>query len=153
MRAVRGQKADPHFARHIRLSALSWKQLTAAKRHSMRDIIEWVLEMSINPGQMPNVQPLLDEMVAATKADEPGALHYEYYMNADRTLCTVIERYTDNAAIMVHLGNFGAKFAERFLAAFTPVRFTVYGPADATVRAALAGFGATHQDMIAGFHR
>jgi quinol monooxygenase YgiN len=119
----------------------------------MNTVIEWVLEMAINPGQMPQVQPLLDEMVAATKADEPGALHYEYYLNADHSRCTVIERYADNAAVMVHLGNFGAKFAERFLATFAPVRFTVYGPADATVRAALAGFGATHEEMIAGFHR
>jgi quinol monooxygenase YgiN len=119
----------------------------------MSAIIEWVLEMSINPGQMPNVQPLLDEMVAATLADEPGALHYEYYMNADHTRCTVLERYADSAAVMTHLGNFGAKFAERFLAAFTPVRFAVYGPADGTVRAALADFGATHASMIAGFHR
>jgi quinol monooxygenase YgiN len=119
----------------------------------MSKIIEWVLEMAIKPGQMPMVQPLLDEMVAATKADEPGALHYEYYLNAAKTRCTVIERYADNAAVMVHLNNFGAKFAERFLAAFAPVRFTVYGPADATVRAALADFGATHEDLIAGFHR
>ena len=116
-------------------------------------IIEWVLEMAINPGQMPMVQPLLDEMVAATRADEPGALHYEYYLNADHSRCTVLERYADNAAVMVHLGNFGAKFAPRFLAAFSPVRFTVYGPADDEVRSALAGFGATHEDKIAGFHR
>jgi quinol monooxygenase YgiN len=119
----------------------------------MSDVIEWVLEMAIQPGQMPNVQPLLDEMVAATRADEPGALHYEYYMNTDQTRCTVIERYADNAAVMAHLGNFGAKFADRFLAAFAPVRFTVYGPANDTVRGALAGFGATHETMIAGFHR
>ena len=119
----------------------------------MSDVIEWVLEMQIQDGQAGNVQPLVDEMVAATKADEPGALHYEYFLNADRTRCTVLERYADNAAVMVHLANFGAKFAPRFLAAFAPVRFTVYGPADATVRAALAGFGATHEDRISGFHR
>lgn len=119
----------------------------------MSDIIEWVLEMRVQEGQADNVQPLLDEMVAATKADEPGALHYEYYMNADRSTCTVLERYADNAAVMAHLGNFGAKFAERFLAAFAPERFTVYGPANDEVRTALVGFGATHQEMVAGFHR
>ncbi len=116
-------------------------------------IIEWVLEMEIQPGQADNVQPLLDEMAKATEADEPGALHYEYYINADKTRCTVLERYADNAAVMTHLGNFGAKFAERFLTAFAPVRFTVYGPADEQVKAALAGFGATHETLIAGFSR
>jgi len=119
----------------------------------MSDIIEWVLEMRVQDGQADNVQPLLDEMVAATKADEPGAIHYEYYMPEDRSTCTVLERYADNAAVMAHLGNFGAKFADRFLAAFAPERFIVYGPANAEVRAALAGFGAEHREMVAGFHR
>lgn len=119
----------------------------------MSDIIEWVLEMRVQDGQDANIQPLLDEMVAATQADEPGALHYEYYMNEDRSTCTVLERYADNGAVMAHLGNFGAKFAERFLAAFAVERFTVYGPANDEVRQALAGFGASHQNLIAGFHR
>lgn len=119
----------------------------------MSDIIEWVLEMRVQDGQGENVQPLLDEMVAATQADEPGALHYEYYMPEDRSTCTVLERYADNAAVMAHLGNFGAKFADRFLTAFAPERFTVYGPANDEVRAVLAGFGATHQGMVAGFSR
>lgn len=119
----------------------------------MSDIIEWVLEMRVQEGQADMVQPLLEEMVAATQQDEPGALHYEYYMPEDRSTCTVLERYADNAAVMTHLGNFGAKFSERFLTAFAPERFTVYGPANEEVRAALKGFGATHQSMVAGFHR
>ena len=119
----------------------------------MSDIIEWVLEMRVQEGQAEMVQPLLNEMVAATERDEPGALHYEYYMPEDRSTCTVLERYADNDAVMAHLGNFGAKFAERFLTAFTPERFTVYGPANDEVRTALKGFGATHQSMVAGFHR
>tara|TARA_R110002094_G_scaffold119_1_gene676 strand:+ start:2708 stop:3067 length:360 start_codon:yes stop_codon:yes gene_type:complete len=119
----------------------------------MSDIIEWVLEMRVQEGEADNVQPLLEEMVAATKADEPGAFHYEYYMNSDRSTCTVLERYADNAAVMAHLGNFGAKFAGRFFTTFAPERFSVFGPANEEVRAALAGFNATHQELIAGFHR
>lgn len=119
----------------------------------MSDIIEWVLEMEVREGQVENVQPLLDEMVKATKANEPSALHYEYYMPEDRSTCTVLERYADNDAILVHLQNFGAHFAERFLAVFAPVRFTLYGPANEEVMGALSGFGATNQKMVAGFHR
>ena len=119
----------------------------------MSDVIEWVLEMQVQDGQADNVQALLDEMVSATQADEPGALHYEYYMPDDRSTCTVLERYADNAAVMAHLGNFGAKFAERFMTCFAPTRFTVYGPANAEVMGALAGFGATNQSRVAGFHR
>jgi quinol monooxygenase YgiN len=119
----------------------------------MSDIVEWVLEMDVREGQADKVQPLIDEMVRATQADEPGALHYEYYGSDDGTKVTVVERYADSAAVMTHLGNFGAKFAERFLAAFAPTRFTVFGPASAEVRAALAGFGAQHMALRSGFHR
>ena len=119
----------------------------------MSNIIEWVLVMDVQEGQSDNVQPLIEEMSRATEADEPGALHYEYYMNPDRSRCTVLERYADNAAVMVHLGNFGEKFATRFLAAFAPVNLTVYGPVSEEVRIALAGFGASHENRVAGFHR
>ena len=119
----------------------------------MSDIIEWVLEMRIQDGQTDNVQPLISEMVDATQRDEPGALHYEYFLSEDGRTCTVLERYADNAAVMVHLTNFGAKFADRFLTIIAPERFAVFGPADAQVREALAGFGATHHAFAAGFHR
>ncbi|MGC3940529.1 putative quinol monooxygenase [Roseobacter sp. EG26] len=119
----------------------------------MEDHIEWVLEMNIQDGKGDAVQPLVEEMVAATRETEPGALTYEYYVNADKTRCTVLERYADNAAVMVHLGNFGEKFADRFFATFEAVRFTVYGPSNDEVRAALAGLGATFDARISGFHR
>lgn len=92
-------------------------------------------------------------MLAASKAAEPGALYYEYYMPEDRGTCTVLERYADNAVVMAHLGNFGEKRTERFLAAFTPEWFIVCGPANYEVRTALKVFGATHQAIVAGFHR
>lgn len=119
----------------------------------MSDIIEWILEMDILPEEAGTMQSLVDEMVAATQTDEPNALTYEYYVNADRTTCTVIERYADNDAVLQHLGNFGAKFADRFLKTFAPVNFVVYGPANDQVRTALADFGATYSDRIAGFSR
>lgn len=119
----------------------------------MSEVIEWVLEMDIREGQADHVEPLVEEMSRATEADEPGAVHYEYYVSADRRRCTVIERYEDSAAAMVHIGNFGAKFAERFMKIFAPVRMTVYGPASEELRAATAGLGATFEERIVGFHR
>ena len=119
----------------------------------MSDVIEWVLEMDVREGQGGSLAPLLDEMVAATQADEPGALHYEYYISDDKARVTVLERYRDSAAAMTHLGNFGAKFADRFLTLFAPTRFTVYGPASDELRTALSGFGAVHMGHLKGFAR
>lgn len=119
----------------------------------MSDIIEWVLVLKVQDGQAGNVMPLMEEMVAATKANEPGALHYEYYASDAGDQVTVLERYADADAAMVHVGNFGAHFAERFLTVYAPVRFSVFGPANQALRDALTPLGATFEPQIAGFHR
>ncbi|WP_099826307.1 putative quinol monooxygenase [Oceaniglobus indicus] len=119
----------------------------------MSDNVEWVMVMDIRAGKADHARPLLDEMVETTEADEPGALHYEYYMNADETRCTSLERYEDSDAVMKHLANFASLYAERFFACFKPVSFTVYGPASDQVREALAQLGATHESRTAGFSR
>ena len=58
-----------------------------------------------------------------------------------------------SAATMVHLGNFGSKFAERMLAITEPTGFTVFGDPSADVRGVLADFGAVHMAQVAGFAR
>ena len=119
----------------------------------MSDVIEWVLEMDFIGDDRDAMSALIREMSAATKADEPGALVYEYYATDDGTTVTVVERYADSAAAMVHLGNFGEKFAERFLSIFSPRRLVVYGPASEELRGALAGMGAEHLGYLTGFNR
>ena len=119
----------------------------------MNDNIFWVLELKIKPGEVKNVKTLMGDMVAATQADEPGALNYEWFINEAENSCYIYERYADSAAVMTHLGNFGEKFAERFLVTMEPTRFTVYGnPSDEVVEAA-TGFGAVFHPPAAGFAR
>ena len=115
--------------------------------------VHWLLELAINDGELDNFQALRAEMIEATQSDEPGTLIYEWFVSADNKQCHVYERYVDSAAVMVHLGNFGAKFADRFLAILTPERLTVYGDASEEVRGALAGFGAVHLSEEHGFAR
>lgn len=115
--------------------------------------VHWVLELAVNGGQQQDFAKLADEMSQATLSDEPGALNYEWFMSDDGAKCHIYERYQDSAATMVHLGNFGNKFAERFLSMVTPSRLTVYGDPNQEVRDALAAFGAEHMGQFAGFAR
>lgn len=115
--------------------------------------IHWILELDINDGQRDNFETVMKDMVAATKADEPDAMNYEWFISSDGTQCHIYERYSDSAAVMIHLGNFGAKFADRLLATVTPTRLTVYGNPSGEVREALAGLGAAHMEQIGGFAR
>lgn len=119
----------------------------------MTNHVYWVLELNIKGGELNNFTKLMNEMVSATQNNEPGALNYEWWLSEDKSSCHIYERYTDSTATMVHLGNFGSKFAERFMGYVDPTRFTVYGSANDEVMGALAAFGAVYMEPFGGFHR
>ena len=119
----------------------------------MSDHVAWLLELTIKPGEFDNFKALMEEMVAATQANEPGALKYEWSVNEDNTVCHIYERYADSAATMIHLGTFGEKFAGRFMSVLTPTRFMLYGSPDEQVKSALAGLKPVSMTSIGGFAR
>lgn len=90
------------------------------------------------------------EMVVATK-QEAGAKSYEWYRAGN--VVHILERYKTNGDAGQHLGNFGANFAERFLAILTPMGLQVYGPTEGEVREGLVGFGAVFYEQAGGFAR
>lgn len=119
----------------------------------MSNAVHWMLETKIKEGEYDNLITLMNEMVEATEANESGTVNYEWFVSDDKSACHIYERYIDSAATMVHLGNFGAKFAKRFMGCLQPTRMTVYGDPDETVRNALATMGAVHMDFVGGFAR
>ena len=119
----------------------------------MSEQVTWVLQLAIKEGQYDNLVALMDEMVAATKADEPGALSYEWSANEDKTMCHIYERYADSAATMVHLGNFGSKFMKRFFSILETTGMAVYGSPNDDVKKALSGLNPVYMHSIGGFTR
>ena len=119
----------------------------------MSDTVSWVIELKIKDGEFDTAKALMGEMVDATKANEPGALAYEWFASDDGTAIHIYERYADSAATLTHLGTFGEKFAERFMAIAEPTRLVLYGDPSAEVREALAPMGAIHLAQIGGFAR
>ena len=95
----------------------------------------------------------MEEMVTATNDDEPGTQVYEWFLSDDGSRCHIYERYRDSHAVLVHLGNFGSKYAERFLACLEPTAFFVYGNPSDEARAILNGFGAEYFGLSNGFSR
>ena len=119
----------------------------------MSSAISWNLQMTVNDGQLDHLKALMAEMVENTKTNEPGAMIYEGYMNEDETKFHFIEKYTDAGAVLVHLGNFGEKYAERFMTYLTIDSFTVYGPVTDEIKGALAPFGTVFYHGVVGFTR
>jgi quinol monooxygenase YgiN len=114
--------------------------------------VAWTISMNVQEGQMDALKSLMEEMVTATK-DEAGTTGYEWFIGADGKTCSINEHYTDSAAALLHIGNFGSKFAERFMACLEPTSLTVYGEPNDEARAALDGFGAVYMGPFGGFRR
>lgn len=118
----------------------------------MANTVSWNLQLAIRDGYLDDARELMNQMVSAT-LEEPGTQVYEWFLSEDDKICHINERYADSDAVMAHLGNFGSRFADRFLACFEPVSFSVYGEPSAEARAALDGLGAAYFGWFGGFNR
>jgi quinol monooxygenase YgiN len=92
----------------------------------MTDSAFFIVELEVKPGQVDDLRKVARDMVAATRADEPGTLNYEYFLSADGTTCYIYERYADEAAVLAHSATFPEELSKRGHA-FRPTRLTVYG--------------------------
>lgn len=119
----------------------------------MSNEVSWMLELSVQPGREKDFQPLMIEMVEATRANEPGTLNYEWSLSSDGATCHIYERYADSAAVMIHAAAFGGKFAGRFLEILKPTRMVVYGEPSKEVKDGLADFAPVYMQPAGGFSR
>ncbi len=119
----------------------------------MSNNVFWILEATINAGQLDNLKALMSEMVAGTMGEEPGALIYEWFIADDGKTLQLHERYADSEAAMIHRANFGQKYAQRFSTYLTVTKLTMYGNPSDQVREGFARFAPTYMGLSAGFAR
>ena len=115
--------------------------------------VSWMLELNLKPGRGADFTAFVTEMVAATSANETGALSYKWSLSADGSACHIFERYADSAAVLAHLEAFEKKFAGRFLEMLTPVRCVVYGSPSQQVKDGLAVLHPVYMRPVGGFTR
>jgi len=92
----------------------------------MSDSVFFVVELEVKPGQVDELQSVMEEMAAVTQADEPGTLNYEWFLTDDGSACYIFERYADAEAAVVHSRTFPPELSQRAMA-FRPTRLTAYG--------------------------
>jgi len=118
----------------------------------MSNAVSWNLQLTVRPGRLDDLKTLMREMVASTEA-EPGTLAYEWFLGEDGTVCHLYERYADTDAAMAHIGTFGTKFVDRFMACVEQTALHLYGDPGEPVREAMGGFGAVFMRPLGGFSR
>jgi quinol monooxygenase YgiN len=111
--------------------------------------VAWLFELEVQPENREALEALVPEMLAETQKSEPGSRAYQVFVN-DGTI-SVYERYDDSDAALQHMKNFGEKFADRFMALVTPVRFTLLGTPSAELLEVVGPIGAIVNTPLAGY--
>lgn len=119
----------------------------------MSEHVYWIIEAQVSDGKLDELKELMVDMSNSTKENEPGALNYEWSLSDDEQTCHILERYENSDAAMVHMGNFGSKFAKRFMGVLKPTRCTLYGNPNESVCKAMAPMGYVKMTSVAGFSR
>lgn len=117
----------------------------------MKDHVISIFTLSLAPENFPAFKKLVARIVEAT-SKEPGTLMYEYSVNDDHTVAHIIERYRADAVVS-HIQETFAPFAEEFLALVKITGLLVYGSPDEATRKLLDGFGAVYMTSFDGFTR
>ena len=81
---------------------------------------------------------LSEQATELVRANEPGTLAYDLYLNADQSECMIIERYRDSQAAMDHFANVGHLF-DAVLATVEIVHGVLLGEPNEELRGRLAG--------------
>jgi quinol monooxygenase YgiN len=113
---------------------------------------EWVGAFKVKPKQFDDFRQVVAPLVAATK-QEPGALAYEYNVSEDRSTIHILEDYRDSNAVVSHVQQTFAKYADRFTALAAVDSFVVYGTPQREAREILDGFRAVYMTPFDGFTR
>lgn len=105
---------------------------------TMFENLGWIVEAQIAEGKQAEFKAVVEEIVAATRA-EGGTLNYQYYV-ADDGAVLVYERFANVDSAHTHISNWD-RFAERWLAAAPATRMVYLGdiPQDIQDRHAAVG--------------
>ena len=115
--------------------------------------VHFVVDLTINDGQLASFQAIAQEMIARTR-EEPGSLAYEWFMSADQRHCRVFETYRDADAVNAHLNGFAVQELIPKLVQYMKMdHFEVYGDPGPKAAASLTSFGAEIFSLWQGLGR
>jgi len=104
--------------------------------------VRFTVQLAIAPDKLEAFERVAQSMIAGTKK-EPGALGYDWCLNADRTQCRLVETYVDANAVSAHLtGPVVTDLVPKLLQTCSLTGFEVYGDPGAKASEILAGLGA-----------
>jgi quinol monooxygenase YgiN len=99
--------------------------------------IQITAKLKIHDGKVEEFKKIAAQCVSAVKANETGALQYDWFFNSGETECVVRENYTDSNAVLAHMGNIGVLLGQ--LLTMSDFDLEVYGNMSEELKNATAG--------------
>jgi len=100
--------------------------------------IHIIVRLKIHDGKLDQFKTGMNTCIGLTK-NEPGALVYDWFIDEENMLCTVIEIYEDSNAVLAHAGNVNDELGK--LMAISDFSGEAFGNASEQVSSALAAMG------------
>ena len=97
-----------------------------------------IARFKFHEGKRDEYLRLSDQARDLVRANEPGTLGYDLYLNGDQSECMIIERYRDSEAAIEHAANLAHLF-DAVLATVSVVHGELLGEPSPELRARLAG--------------
>jgi len=69
------------------------------------------VRLRIREGKLPQFQEIAARCMESVREKDTGTLQYDWFVNAERTECVVLETYRDSEALLEHLGHVGDSLA------------------------------------------
>jgi quinol monooxygenase YgiN len=102
----------------------------------------------IHKGKLDEFKQLIPELIKAVKKNEPGAIHYEWYLNEETMECVVLESYADSDAVRAHAGNIGESLQK--LLGISDLKLETFGNPDPELKNMIKDMGAKNYPFFAG---
>lgn len=115
--------------------------------------VGFILELSVNKGYtLDKVKALLEELTTFMRKNEPDAYDYGYYISQNSKKITLIEKYKNSEAAILHADNFeNGPNMKPFLDTFTIKSFILIGNSTEQLKTRIKAYGVEPRVLAGGW--
>jgi predicted ester cyclase len=124
-----------------------------ASQNGTNEKVGFVIELSINKGSnVEEVKTLLKQLTEFMRTNEQEAYDYGYYISEDGKRITLIEKYLNSQAAILHADNFeGGSNMKPFMDSFTIESFVLIGNSSKALQDRIKAYGVKPRKLIGGW--
>lgn len=109
-------------------------------------------EVTIEEGKKEEYKKLIQDIIRAVEANEPGTINYQFYFDKSETECIIWETYANSEALLAHINGVASQtILPKIHGVSKIIRLDVYGNPTEELQKVLSGTQTFN--LFAGFSR